>query len=77
MNGTRQENMDTCIVYIITPNGSRKQAAGVGTPVRAVKAALPPVRSIAVTRMFVINPKTVKTKCVSLPYLALITSRNV
>jgi hypothetical protein len=65
------------MVYIITPNGNKKHAAGVGTPVRPVKAALPPVRSIEVTRMLVINPKTVKTKWVSMPYLALITSRNV
>ena len=38
-------------------------------PVRALKAALPPVNNIAVTRILVINPKTVKTKWVVMPYL--------
>lgn len=49
------------IVYITTPNGSRKQAAGVGIPVRLETTAEPPVNSIAVTRMLVMSPKTVKT----------------
>jgi hypothetical protein len=49
------------IVYITTPNGSRKQAAGVGIPVRLDTTAEPPVNNMAVTRMLVINPKTVKT----------------
>jgi hypothetical protein len=82
----------TNIVYIITPRGSRKQAAGVGTPskvslgqrsnnlkylpVSALKAALPPVKSIAVTRILVINPNTVKTKWVVMPYLITIFVRS-
>ena len=50
------------IVYIITPRGSKKQAAGVGIPVREDTTAEPPVNSMAVTRMLVIRPKTVKTR---------------
>lgn len=46
------------MVYSTTPTGNRKQAATVGTPVSEVTTADPPVKSIAVTRMFVINPKT-------------------
>ena len=49
------------IVYRTTPNGSRKQAAGVGIPVRLETTAEPPVNNIAVTRMLVMSPKTVKT----------------
>jgi len=51
----------------MTPNGSKKQAAGVGTPVKAVNAVDPPVKSIAVTKIFVNRPKTVKTKWVAMP----------
>jgi len=65
------------MVYMITPNGSKKQAAGVGMPVREETTAEPPVNNIAVTRMLVIKPKTVKTRCASTPYLALMTSRKV
>lgn len=49
------------IVYRITPNGSKKQAAAVGIPVRVETTAEPPVNNIAVTRMLVMRPKTVKT----------------
>lgn len=42
---------------IPTPTGSRKQAAAVGMPVSVLTTALPPVRSIAVTRILVIKPK--------------------
>ncbi|EKG18540.1 hypothetical protein MPH_04342 [Macrophomina phaseolina MS6] len=55
------------MVYNTTPTGSRKQAAAVGTPVRAVTTAEPPVRSIAVTRILVIRPKTMKTMWVTAP----------
>jgi hypothetical protein len=34
---------------LLSLTGSKKQAAGVGTPVRDVTTAEPPVRSIAVT----------------------------
>jgi hypothetical protein len=44
-----------------TPSGSKKHAAGVGIPVNEVTTADPPVNNIAVTRILVINPKTVKT----------------
>ena len=44
------------MVYTTTPNGRRKQAAAVGTPVRELITADPPVSSIAVTRMFVNRP---------------------
>ena len=60
-----------------TPNGSRKMAATVGIPVRALTTAEPPTNNIAVTRMLVIKPKTIKTTWASVPYLALITSRKV
>jgi hypothetical protein len=65
------------MVYIMTPNGSKKQAAGVGIPVRDDTTADPPVNNIAVTRMLVIKPKTVKTMWAFMPYLALMTSRKV
>jgi hypothetical protein len=65
------------MVYITTPRGSKKQAAGVGMPVKDETTAEPPVKSIAVTRMLVINPKTVKTMWVWVPYRALMTSRKV
>ena len=65
------------MVYMTTPNGRRKQAAGVGIPVSEDTTAEPPVNNIAVTRMFVIKPKTVKTRCASAPYRALMTSRKV
>jgi hypothetical protein len=45
------------MVYSTTPIGSKKHAAAVGTPVSDVVTAAPPVRSIAVTRMFVMRPK--------------------
>jgi hypothetical protein len=47
-----------------TPTGRRKQAAAVGIPVREVTTADPPVSSIAVTRMFVIRPNIINTRCV-------------
>jgi len=50
------------MVYIMTPRGSKKQAAGVGIPVRDETTADPPVNNMAVTRMLVINPKTMKTR---------------
>ncbi len=50
------------MVYIITPSGSKKHAAGVGIPVREDTTAEPPVNSMAVTRILVIKPKTVKTR---------------
>jgi hypothetical protein len=50
------------MVYIITPSGSKKQAAGVGIPVREDTTAEPPVNNMAVTRILVIKPKTVKTR---------------
>ena len=65
------------MVYRMTPRGSKKQAAAVGIPVSDDTTADPPVNSIAVTRMLVISPNTVKTAWVVVPYLALITSRNV
>lgn len=65
------------MVYIMTPNGSKKQAAGVGIPVREDTTAEPPVNNMAVTRILVIKPKTVKTIWASTPYLALMTSRKV
>lgn len=65
------------MVYMTTPNGSRKQAAGVGIPVKDDTTAEPPVNSMAVTRMLVIKPNTVKVMCAYVPYLALMTSRNV
>jgi hypothetical protein len=46
-------------------------------PVKEDTTADPPVNNIAVTRMFVIKPNTVKTICAPTPYLALITSRKV
>lgn len=49
------------MVYITTPNGSRKQAAAVGIPVKDETTAEPPVNNIAVTRMLVANPKIMKT----------------
>lgn len=55
------------IVYSTTPIGKRKQAAAVGTPVRDVTTAEPPVSSMAVTRMFVMSPKVMKTPCVAGP----------
>ena len=48
------------MVYMTTPNGSKKQAAAVGIPVKEVTTAEPPVNNMAVTRMLVIKPKTVK-----------------
>jgi len=65
------------MVYKMTPKGSKKQAAGVGIPVRVETTAEPPVNSIAVTRMLVMRPKTVKTKWAGVPYRALMTSRKV
>lgn len=65
------------MVYITTPNGSRKQAAGVGIPVKEETTADPPVNNMAVTRMLVINPNTVKVMWAYVPYLALMTSRKV
>jgi hypothetical protein len=65
------------MVYKTTPSGRRKQAAGVGMPVKAVTTADPPVNSIAVTRMLVIKPKMMNVICVGVPYLALMTSRKV
>lgn len=38
-------------------------------PVKLVTTAEPPVNSIAVTRMLVMSPKTIKTQCVTAPYL--------
>ena len=54
-------SVETYIVYNTTPTGSKKQAAAVGTPVRLLATALPPVNSMAVTRMLVMRPKTMKT----------------
>jgi hypothetical protein len=71
------------MVYMTTPTGRRKQAAAVGTPVRDVTTAEPPVSNIAVTfedpldskqqlnqrglrrhtKILVMRPKTVNTKC--------------
>ena len=65
------------IVYITTPSGSKKQAAGVGIPVRDETTAEPPVSNIDVTRMLVIKPKTVNTMWALTPYQALMTSRKV
>lgn len=65
------------IVYKMTPRGSRKHAAGVGIPVRLETTAEPPVNNIAVTRMLVMRPNTVKTKWADVPYRALTTSRKV
>ena len=65
------------MVYMITPNGSKKQAAAVGIPVREETTAEPPVNSMAVTRTLVIRPNTVKVMCAVTPYLALMTSRKV
>ena len=65
------------MVYITTPRGNKKQAAGVGIPVSDETTAEPPVNNMAVTRMLVIKPKTVKTRWASMPYLALMTSRKV
>lgn len=65
------------IVYKMTPSGSKKQAAGVGIPVNEFTTAEPPVNNIAVTRMLVIKPKTMKTIWVIVPYLARTTSRKV
>jgi hypothetical protein len=65
------------MVYRTTPMGSRKQAAAVGTPHSALATALPPVKSMAVTKILVMRPKVKKTTCVITPYLALITSRKV
>lgn len=50
-----------------TPRGRRKHAAAVGTPVREVTTAEPPVRSMLVTRMLVKRPKAMKTECVAVP----------
>ena len=61
----------------MTPRGSRKHAAGVGIPVRLETTAEPPVNNIAVTRMLVMRPNTVKTKWADVPYRALTTSRKV
>ena len=49
------------MVYKMTPSGNKKQAAGVGIPVSAETTAEPPVNSIAVTKILVIKPKTMKT----------------
>lgn len=49
------------MVYRTTPKGRRKQAAAVGIPVRLETTAEPPVSNMAVTRIFVMSPKTVKT----------------
>jgi hypothetical protein len=49
----------------------------VGIPVSDETTAEPPVNNMAVTRMLVIKPKTVKTRWASMPYLALMTSRKV
>ena len=65
------------IVYRTTPTGRRKQAAAVGIPVSEVTTAEPPVNSMAVTKILVMRPKTVNTRCAYMPYLALIASRNV
>lgn len=46
----------------MTPIGSKKQAATVLMPVRELMTAAPPVKSMAVTRMFVMMPKTAKTR---------------
>ena len=45
-----------------TPRGSRKQAAAVGTPVKELMTADPPVNNIAVTSMLVKRPKVMYTK---------------
>jgi hypothetical protein len=50
------------MVYRMTPKGSRKQAAAVGMPVRVETTAEPPVNNMAVTRILVMRPKTVKTR---------------
>ncbi len=65
------------MVYKMTPRGSKKQAAGVGMPVREDTTAEPPVNNMAVTRMLVMSPKTMKTIWAAVPYLALMTSRKV
>lgn len=65
------------MVYITTPNGNRKQAAAVGIPVNEETTAEPPVNNMAVTRMLVIKPKTMKTQWAGVPYLARMTSRKV
>jgi hypothetical protein len=65
------------MVYKTTPTGRRKQAAAVGTPHKELATALPPVNNMAVTRMLVMRPNTKNTMCVTTPYLALMTSRNV
>lgn len=57
--------------------GSRKQEATVLTPVIVDNTAEPPVRSIAVTRMFVIRQNTMKTQCTYGPYRAWMTSKKV
>jgi hypothetical protein len=54
-------------VYRTTPMGSRKHAAAVGTPVRDVMTADPPVSSIAVTRMLVMRQNTMKTTWTVVP----------
>lgn len=55
------------MVYITTPKGRRKQAAAVSIPVKEVTTAEPPVKSMAVTRMLVNNPKQMKTQWVRQP----------
>ncbi len=55
------------IVYMTTPTGNRKQAAGVGMPVREVTTAEPPVNNIAVTSIFVKRPNKMNTKCAYTP----------
>ena len=39
------------LVYSTTPMGSRKQAAAVGTPVKLVTTADPPVSNMEVTKI--------------------------
>jgi hypothetical protein len=65
------------MVYKTTPNGSKKHAAAVCMPVREVTTAEPPVKSIAVTKMFVKRPKQMYTQWVMRPYRARMTSRKV
>lgn len=54
-------------VYTMTPAGKRRQASQVGIPVSELTTAEPPVRSIAVTRIFVKRPKTMNVTCAKVP----------
>src|SRR5438034_4565114 len=51
----------------MTPTGRRKQAAAVGMPVSELTTTDPPVSSMAVTRMLVMRPNVVKTRCAYVP----------